>query len=257
MQSTDRRISIHGRPTRSASPRTSLSAPHGVGFDSNGNLWVADTGNNRVLRFSAATLDLPNPEADLVVGQADFTTGGTDRSGAGSSGAGFNSPYGLAFDRQNNLYVADVLNTRVLKFSQPYATAIQVFGQPDFKSRGVPRDPTSQSLAGPTGVAVDASGNVYVAVQTDNRVLVFAGDGVNGAAAKAVLGQAGFNSTQPNAGVFPRASAGSLYSPSDVKADAAGNIYVADTGNNRSCCSRPTARPRDKYGARSTFHQTE
>jgi uncharacterized protein (TIGR03437 family) len=225
--------------SRTANPagitRNSLRAPQGVAFDANGNLWVADTGNHRVLRFATATLDLTNPEADLVVGQADFNSGGADRSGGGPgvSGAGFNSPSGLAFDRQNNLYVADALNTRVLKFAQPFATAMQVFGQPDFKSRGVPRDPTSQSMAGPTGVSVDAAGNVYVAVPADNRVLMFAGDGVNGAAAKAVLGQAGFTASAPNAGVFPRASAGSLYGPADVKTDAAGNLYVADTGNNR------------------------
>jgi len=232
--------SVYGQAdfnARNANPagvaKNSMRGPQAVAFDAAGNLWVADTGNNRVLRFSAPILDTTNPDADLVVGQTDFGGGGPDRSGAGVSGAGFNEPAGLAFDAQNNLYVADFLNTRVLKFAPPYATAAQVFGEPDFKSRGVPSTASNQTLAGPAGICVDSSGNLYVAVPADNRVLVFATDGGNGVPARAALGQSGFTATLANAGAFPQASSGSLYGPTDVKVDAAGNVYIADTSNNR------------------------
>src|SRR5262249_11933127 len=91
----------------------------------------------------------------------------------------------------------------------------------------------NRTLAGPAGIGVDGSGNLYVAVPADNRILVFPTSGTSGAPASTVLGQTSFTSTQVNAGAFPRASAGTFSGPADVKLDAAGNLYVADSGNNR------------------------
>lgn len=217
--------------------RNSVNKPRGVAFDSAGNLWVADTGNHRILRFPAASLDsvIP-PDADMVVGQKDFTGGAANRGSGAISASGFDTPFGLTFDVQNNLYVADFNNARVLKFSAllspsaPDPAASAVIGQANFTTRGVPAQPSSSTLAGPTQVAVDPSGNLYVAVPNDNRVLTFPA-GAN--AASNVLGQADFLGVLANANVFPKASANTLYAPSDVKVDATGNVFVVDSGNNR------------------------
>jgi uncharacterized protein (TIGR03437 family) len=216
--------------------RNSMRSPRAVAFDTSGNLWVADTGNHRVLRFNSAILDNASPEADLVIGQRDFANGGANRGLAAVSASGFDTPAGLAFDLQNNLYVSDYANARLLKFAAPVvadAAASVVFGQSSFTTRGAPSQASAATLAGPAGITVDGSGNLYVAIPADHRVLVFNANASTGAAARDVLGQTDFNSNQPNASSYPLASVRSFYGVSDVKVDADGTVYAADTGNNR------------------------
>ncbi|MEO7649015.1 MAG: hypothetical protein ABIZ80_00980, partial [Bryobacteraceae bacterium] len=174
-------------------------------------------------------------EADIVVGQADFTSASPNR-GTAISASGLDTPIGLAFDAQNNLFVADFNNTRVLKFSGPVgptAVASTVFGQASFTTRGVPPQATDSSLGGPTGVAMDSLGNLYVTVPLDNRIVVFSAASASGTASKDYIGQPNSTSTLANANAFPQASAATLSGPSDVKTTPDGTIYTADSGNNR------------------------
>jgi uncharacterized protein (TIGR03437 family) len=233
---------VYGQPTfndnAASTSRSTMNRPRAVAFDNQGNLWVADTGNNRVLRFNAGILDGLNPEADLVLGQLDFISSAVNRgSTTGVNANGFDTPAGVAFDSQNNLYVSDFNNARVLKFSAPVtagAAASVVFGQSSFTTRGVPAQASASTLAGPAGLCVDASGNLYVSVPRDNRVLVFSSSTVvSGSAARDQLGQVDFTSTQANPSSFPYASAGTFSTVSDIKLDADGNLIVADSGNNR------------------------
>jgi uncharacterized protein (TIGR03437 family) len=212
----------------------SLNAPRSVAFDPAGNLWIADTGNHRILRYNAAVLDNPQPEADIVLGQKDFLSSAANRGGTVSA-SGFDTPSGIAFDSQGNLYVADFNNTRVVRFKAPIAfdaAATAVYGQPNLASRGVPADPSSTTLAGPMSVAVDSANHLYVAVPLDSRIMVFALDAA-AAPAHDVLGQPDFSSNLWNAGSYPLASARSLASVWDIKTDPDGNLYAADSGNNR------------------------
>lgn len=212
-----------------------LNAPATVAFDSTGNLWVSDTGHHRMLRFNRAMLDVPNPDADLVIGQADFRSIASNR-GATPAGNSLNRPHGIAFDRDGNLYVSDQGNARILKFSPPFsstATATGVFGQPDFNTGLRPESPGTSSVSGPAGLAITSTGQLYVAVPADNRVMVFNLSAPRGTPAVSLLGQSGFSSATPNAGISPRTSANVLSAPIDVKADSQGNVYVADAGNNR------------------------
>src|SRR5215471_1532336 len=175
---------VFGQPnfstrTAGATSSTSLNQPRSVAFDAAGNLWVADAGNNRVVRFSAGVLSSSTPPAaDTVIGQKDFF-GSSANAGGTVSGSGFDIPSGLVLDAQGNLYVSDARNSRVLKFSAPLGpssantTASAVWGQNNFASKGVPQQASSSTISVPSGLAIDGGGNLYVSVPSDNRVLVF------------------------------------------------------------------------------------
>jgi uncharacterized protein (TIGR03437 family) len=251
----------------SGTSASALNSPVALAFDSAGNLWVSDNGNNRVVRFPAATLaSLPGttaPQADTVLGQKGFATG-TANAGAGANAApsasGFYSPQGIAFDPQNNLYVADFQNLRVLYFPAPITTneaATVCFGQSSCTARVLASPPTSTSMGGPVGLAYTSSGvaplgpagqacgsnasappcaNLYVAIPNENRVLAFP----FGDPADVVYGQTSYSSSSPNADSATQnpscplcATANGLASPEGVAVDATGNVYVADSGNNR------------------------
>ena len=219
-----------------ATTNNGLNQPRGVAFDAAGNLWIADTGNNRVVRYPASVLNsATQPAADLAIGQSNLTTGSANGGGPVSA-SGFDTPVALAFDAQNNLYVSDFGNTRVLRFAAPVTAneaATAVWGEANFATRGVPQQATASSMAGPAGLSVDNNGNLYVAVPGDNRVLIFPVATAIGASATAVLGQTDFTTTTANTSAAPLTSPGSLAQPADVKVDPSGNVFVADSGNNR------------------------
>ena len=198
---TERRGAIIGRLHES---------PRGVAFDSAGNLWVADTGNHRVLRFGAASLNTPAPvAADTVIGQKDFFSG-TANAGGQRLGIGFRHAVGLTFDAQGNLYVADFRNARVLRFPAPLGPAArQSGGHARFGARAisrreaVPQQATAASIAGPQGIAVDGNGNLYV---TDAGRQPRAGISDSARrwarAPRACIGQSDFTTTTANTGAL-------------------------------------------------------
>ena len=218
---------------------SSLFYPSGVAVDSRSGVYVADTSNNRILHFE-------NPfgtdrTADRVFGQSTFSTlnpffpYGTAR--------GFAGPRGVAVDEADNLWVADTINHRVVRFSnapgQPAtgASADLVLGQSAFASSTVFPPPeytpgcSATKLNRPYGVHAAASGRVYVADHDNHRVLVFAAPFSSGEPAVAVFGQPNFTSCAVNRGGVP--GAGTLNTPWNAFEDDAGNVYIADYGNNR------------------------
>ena len=161
---------INDRNTPSIS---SLRAPTGLTLDSQGNLWVADSGNGRVLRFpkpfEQASPNFPN--ADLVIGQPEFTTGAPYDLVTDSR---MTEPYGLAFDADYGLFVSDHAANRVLFFQAPYTKgmrASKVFGQPDFSSKN--SGSALNRMNSPTHVAVDSGGRLHVVDTNNNRILLF------------------------------------------------------------------------------------
>lgn len=235
---------VYGQPnftnrTAGSISAAAMNAPRGVTVDSSGNLWVADTGNHRVLRFGAATLNSPAPvSADTVIGQKDFFSGAANANGSVSA-LGLDSPIGLAFDPSGNLYVADFRNARVVRFPAPLASgtanpaATAVWGQNNFSTKTVPQQPTAASISGPQGITADGSGSLYVTDQGNNRVLIFPTSPTLGASARMVIGQGDFSGSTANTGVAPLASPNTLSGASDVKVDASGNVFVADSNNHR------------------------
>jgi uncharacterized protein (TIGR03437 family) len=164
-----------GKPNQPT--QSNLCGPIGLLVDSNGNLYVADSGNGRVLRFPTPFAHQGSLQpADRVVGQANFTAQITDPSASTMS-----APYGLALSGVNGLLVSDVKLNRVLYFpmangdltSPQGETATKVFGQQQFNVVGKPTTIDDTVMTSPRHVSADTSGRPYVADTGNNRVMIF------------------------------------------------------------------------------------
>ena len=209
--------------------QSNLCGPIGLLVDSGGNLYVADSGNGRVLRFPTPFAHQGSLQpADRVVGQANFTVKVTDPSPATMA-----APYGLALSGVNGLLVSDVKLNRVLYFPMANGdltspqTATKVFGQPDFVTIVKGSDDTSMNV--PRHIAADSSGRLYVADTGNNRVMIF-GDphDPNTASADAHALQPIITGISAPRGIY--------VSP------LTGEIWVTDTGNasNPRCLRFPS-----------------
>lgn len=197
----------------------SFHGPSGVAVDAQGNVYIADTANHAIRRISVL-----DGSVSTVAGSGQ--AGAVDGTG---SAARFNSPRGLALDRDGTLIVADTGN-HVLRRVTPQGVVTRLAGV--FGSRGRTDGPSNSALFnGPTAVAVDAAGTIYVA-DTQNsliRALTVSGaGGTAGAASASVVTVAGGDSSgsQDGEGAFA-----SFLQPMGIAVDPTGTLYVADTGN--------------------------
>ena len=195
----------------------------------NGDLWVVDEYNDRVVRYSQAyNISMNNPSADLVIGQPDFVT-----RNVGCSDTSFHATWGMTVDTNGNLWVADAGNDRVLRFDNVAtltngAAASGVLGQTDFTTSSIPAQPTQNQLGMPSSVWVDGT-TLWVCDRQFSRVLRFdnATSKANGANADAVLGQPDFVSGAASI------SQNTLNTPFGICSDQLGNLYVTDCNNDR------------------------
>lgn len=178
-----------------ATTASGLNLPQFFTFDAHGNLWVADYANNRVLEFPAPLST--GEAATLVIGQADLMS-----NGSGTTQSTLAAPFGVAFDPDGDLWVADSVNNRALEFVPPFSTGMNasvVIGQPDFTSSTSAT--TQNGLASASDVKFDSAGRLYVADPNNNRVLIYTpvvGGGAkftNGMNASVVIGQQNFTSS--------------------------------------------------------------
>jgi sugar lactone lactonase YvrE len=199
-----------------------------------GKLYVTERGNNRVLRFAYPLSSYINASAaEAVFGQSDMTGTAANRGGSPAANT-LNIPYGLAVGPSGELWVADYNNNRILKFNNAWTAANgvaanTVLGQPGFTTANAGLSETA--MEHPTGVSVDAAGNLWVSDLSNQRVLRFASAAskLNGAAADGVLGQSGFYSKTGNRDGI---AANGLMHPYGLHASGM-TLWVADWGNNR------------------------
>jgi len=213
--------------TTSGSRADRMWAPYGITVGAEGRLWVADTGNNRVLRFDDAATKPSGAAADSILG-------GTACPSSWLTPACMTYPHGVAVDAEGRLWVADTGNRRVLHFDEAAAkpngaAADGVLGKPTFVIVWWPTDARADTIPSPTDLAVDAAGRLWVADSSSNRVLRFdaAAAKPNGAAADGVLGQEELYYSDA------ATTAAGMNRPMDVDVDGMGRLYVADMYNDR------------------------
>ncbi|MGA8147303.1 MAG: NHL repeat-containing protein [Gallionellaceae bacterium] len=203
----------------------SFHFPAGVATDSSGNIYVADSGNNTIRKIS------PTGEVSTLAG-APGVTGGTDGTGAAAS---FDNPNGIATDSIGNVYVANTgticgggfsshpctLKSTIRKITpagvvSTLAGSTATYGSADGTG-------AAASFYHPNGIATDSVGNVYVADTWNNTIRKITPAG----AVSTFAGRAGVTGSADGTG-----GAASFNYPAGVATDSAGNVYVADTGNN-------------------------
>ncbi|HYB76088.1 MAG TPA: NHL repeat-containing protein, partial [Nitrososphaerales archaeon] len=212
-----------------------LYVPQAIAFDSSGNLWVSDTGDSRIVEFTAPFSTGEN--ASMVLGEPTLAIGSAGGTQPASQ-TDLNAPAGLAFDSSGNLWIADSGYDRVLEFKAPFTNgeaASVVLGQDNFTASDFPNEPncpptcnqpTAATLDGPNDVAFDASGNLWVADRGDHRVSEFTPPFSNGQAAALTVGG--------DCAIFGEELAANCMSVIDyITFDHSGMLWVSDTGNGR------------------------
>ena len=175
----------------------SFNGPTGVAVDGSGNVYIADSGNHLIRKITSA-------------GVVSTVASGTPVSFAG--------PTGVAVDASGNVYVADHFYNMIRKITSAGVVSTLAGSATSGSNDGTG---PSASFSRPTGVAVDGSGNVYVADRNNNMIRKITSAGV-------VSTLAGSTTSGSNDGTGPSASF--LY-PYGVAVDGSGNVYIADSDN--------------------------
>ena len=215
---------VAGNPTAvsigdgGAATLASIQGPFGVTVDHVGNIYIADQYNNRVRKVSTS---------GTIATIAGTGVAGYSGDNAAATAARLNNPSAVAVDAAGNIFVSDMLNNVVRKINTAgiITTYAGVISTGNFGGDGNPATASTVFLHTPMGLSVDASGNLYIA-ELDNDII-------------RMVSSAGIISTVagvPNLGGYSgdagAATDARLNQPSDVKIDAAGNLYIADNSNN-------------------------
>lgn len=196
----------------------------GITTDSTGNLYIADSGNNRIRKVGL------NGKISTVVGNGTAGFGG---DGGAATSAQLKRPTGVSFDSSGNMYIADTDNQRIRKVT-PGGIISTVAGTGTAGALGDGGAATSAQIGYPSGVAVDSKGNIFIADKNNHKV-------------RRVDGNTGVMTTFAGTGAYGifsgeggPATAAQFFSPSDVEVDGADNLLIADSFNNRIRKVSPT-----------------
>ena len=187
--------------------------PSGVAVDINGNVFVVDTDNHTIRKMTSSGTVVTLAGSCGNSGSADGTNGA----------AQFNKPYGVAVDGAGNLYLADTFNHTIRKLT-PVGTnwVVTTIAGSVLSSGSANGTNIAARFNGPSGVAVDGAGSLYVADTTNSTVRKITSAGV-------VTTLAGSPGTR---GCANGTGSGAQFSnPYSVAVDTNGNVFVADTGN--------------------------
>jgi sugar lactone lactonase YvrE len=217
-----------------AATSAELGEPRSAVVDGAGNIYIADEVNQRIRKVN------PGGIITTVAGNgygAGTGQGGYSGDGGPAISAELSKPVGVALDGAGNLYIAEYSNQRIRKVT-PSGIITTVAGngygagtgQGGYSGDGGPA--TSAELSSPSGVVVDGAGNLYIVDEANSRIRKVTPGGIittvagNGSCAVSANGEC-YN------GDNIAATSAELSGPSGVAVDGAGNLYIADTINNR------------------------
>jgi uncharacterized protein (TIGR03437 family) len=188
-----------------------VNFPGGVAVDAAGNIYVADSANQRVRKIAGGVIS-------TLAGNG---TGGYGGDGGAAASAQLNFPVSVTADTSGNVYIADFNNNVIRKVSAAgVISTVAGNGTAGYSGDGGPA--TSAQLSGPTGVALDPAGNLFIADSANHSVRkVNPAGNISTLAGTGILGDSGDGGA---------ASQGQLASPVGVATDSSGNIYIADSG---------------------------
>src|ERR1017187_4409893 len=230
-------IGYGGDGSSATGSKALMTSPEGAIADSSGNLYIADTGNFVVRKVAGGNIS-------TFAGTNVYGYGG---DGATPAGALLSNPSGLALDSSGNLYIADSGNAVIRKVTGNTIATFAGNGNSDYFGDG--GQARGAELNNPQGLAIDAAGNLYIADANNHRIrkvsngiiTTFAGTGAN----TAFAGDGG------------PATKAELNHPKGVAVDAAGNVYIADSFNNRIRMVTPNATFPPTGGARAGVYWGE
>ncbi len=192
-----------------------VTSPCGLALDSTLDLFIADFGNNVIREITVNN--------SYIVFAAGVYNPGYYGDGAGATSAYLNSPSSVAMDSAGNTYIADSYNNAIRKVDTAgIITTVAGNGTAGYTGDGGPA--TSAQLFQPWGVAVDASGNLFIGDTGNNAIREVSASGT--IATVAGGHGAGYS------GDGSAALSAQLNGPAGVAVDSAGNVYIADSNNN-------------------------
>jgi hypothetical protein len=191
-------------------PAASFSFPRAVAVDASGNVYVADGDNHLIRKITAAGI------VTTLAGTAG-TPGSADGTGAAAQ---FHFPHGVAVDSASNVYVADRDNHTIRKVTATgivttHAGAAGISGSADGTG-------TAARFRGPSGVAIDSVGNLYIAEAFNHTIRKL----TTARVVTTLAGAAAVSGSADGTGAAAR-----FFAPFGVAADSTGNVYVADSAN--------------------------
>ena len=190
-----------------------LNGPGGLAADAAGNVYIADSLNSRIRMVSPG---------GIITTIAGTGTAGYSGDGVPATAAELNDPSDIALDAAGNVYITDPGNLRVRKLSAGIVSTIAGTGLA-YSTDGGPA--AAAQFVDPMGLAVDASGNVYIAEPGGNRVHKVSPQGtITTVAGNGTVGDSGDGGLATNA---------QMYGPWGVAVDGSGNLYISDRANNR------------------------
>jgi trimeric autotransporter adhesin len=202
----------------SAAKSAGIARLQGIAIDASGNIYIADAGTYRIRVVTKST--------GIITTVAGNGQNGFSGDGGYATSAAIGVCQGIAVDALGNIYIADTYNNRIRVVTKSTSIITTVAGNGEYGDAGDGGQATSAEVRSPRGVAVDASGNIYISDIMSNTIrMVAKSTGIISTVAGD--GQIGFR------GDKGFASYAQLSSPRGVAVDAYGDIYIADTGNNR------------------------
>jgi len=197
-----------------AATLTTLNMPWGVVVDRPGNVYISDQANNRIRKVDIT---------GLITTYAGTGAAGYSGDGLAATAAKINTPYGIAVDTFGNVYFADNGNSCIRKINTSgIISTVAGTGLPGYSGDGALA--VTEKLNRPTDVDIDASGNLYICDNGNNRIRKVTSGTIRTIAGTGVAGYSGDGIS---------ATTSKINGPMGLKIDAAGNIYIADYYNNR------------------------